>query len=444
MINDTYTSKNIQANDKLSKYKIIKPKIDISFLNNRLKYIKNNNISKRSSNVHISDISNIQKNKSIKNLILKNENMFLNISALTPQNNIEKNPIFNNHFKKIKENSFLNKEIQDKYSNAILFKNRISKHMLFLNQKKTDLNKNKSKLGNNINSSENKLQDSKQNVLTPKNYNNINNYFLIPRKRINSRNYELNKNYSYNNSHNFVLPSSKIRKPLGIFLPRVNSAFSFPKKNSPKTERNSSLILNKEKEKLIINENLQKLFQRLNKKIMPKKRNILNSPKLPSVLNKNKNKDEIKFPNSCIHKNEYGNFIVFEKTHLDGLEEEKRKERKKAKTLIKYDINEGYVDLNVLNSGNNKSFKTNLIHRDGIYFYEFNKYGRIETVEEKVHRVKKDKIGFRKLLERFDKNELYKNIENLDYELNIKKIYGAEPVINKNIYKDLYHILFKK
>ena len=102
------------------------------------------------------------------------------------------------------------------------------------------------------------------------------------------------------------------------------------------------------------------------------------------------------------------------------------------------------MDLNVLNSGNNISFKTNLIEKDGLYFYEFNKYGRMETVEEKVHKVKKDKKEFKKLLERYHKNEVFKNIENQDFEVNIKRNYGAEPVINKNIYRDLFHMLFKK
>ena len=159
---------------------------------------------------------------------------------------------------------------------------------------------------------------------------------------------------------------------------------------------NSSQLLDiekeKEKEKLIINQNLKKLFYKIKKKIMPKKRVVLSSYKLPTILNRNNSKNLNINPNSCIHRLEYGDSIVFVKTHLDGLEEEqKRKQKKKDKNIGKYEINEGYVDLNVLNSGNNISFKTNLIEKDGLYFYEFNKYGRMETVEEKVHKVKKIK-----------------------------------------------------
>ena len=88
-------------------------------------------------------------------------------------------------------------------------------------------------------------------------------------------------------------------------------------------------------------------------------------------------KDKINKSESCIHKKEYGDFIVFEKTHLDGLkpgnEVGKIKKDKNYKNFRKYEINEGYVDLNILNSGNNISFKTNLISKDGIYYYEFNK-----------------------------------------------------------------------
>ena len=68
----------------------------------------------------------------------------------------------------------------------------------------------------------------------------------------------------------------------------------------------------------------------------------------------------------------------------------------------------------------------------------------METVEEKVHKVKKDKKEFRKLLERYNKNESFKIMENQEFEANIKSNYGAKPVINKNIYRDLFHMLFKK
>ena len=100
-------------------------------------------------------------------------------------------------------------------------------------------------------------------------------------------------------------------------------------------------------------------------------------------------------------------------------------------------------DLDVLNCGNNVSFQTNLIVKDGLYYYEFGKNGRMETVEEKVHKIKKDKKEFKQLMERYNKNRLNQYIENKDFEENIKKKYKAYPIINNNIYKDLYHMLIK-
>ena len=97
-----------------------------------------------------------------------------------------------------------------------------------------------------------------------------------------------------------------------------------------------------------IKKNLKQLLAKIKKKIRPKKIVLSQSPSISHNIN-----------DSCIHKIEFWNSIIFEKTHLDGLLGKGRNE-KRTKTLKKYEINEGYVDLNVLNSGNNISFQTNL------------------------------------------------------------------------------------
>ena len=184
---------------------------------------------------------------------------------------------------------------------------------------------------------------------------------------------------------------------------------------------------------------MRNLLYKLDKKFRPKKKKILSPQhKLPSILN---NKEKINKSVSCIHKKEYGDFLVFEKTHLDGI----KCDINSSLTAIrnKYVINGGYVDLNVLNYGDNISFQTNLIEKNGICYYEFKKNARMETIEEKIHKVKKDKKEFKKMLERYHQQEISKNLENHDFEVNVKRGYGAPPLINKNIYKDFYHILFK-
>jgi len=444
MINDCYSLNDNEKNEKndkndnLTKYKLIKPKIDISLLNNRLSNIKKYNISNE-NNANSSNMFKIDRN-----LIFKNENISLNnisnsnINQLS-QNNNKKISINKNFFKKIKK---LHLPIQEKYSNAILFNNRKTKHFIFATRNKSSLNMDKNRLGNNI-SIENDNLNNKKNFFSAKHYN-LNNKILTPEKRINSGIFLLDKKLTKNNSYIYNTSTHhNCEKKNTSALIRANSAFLLPKIKSLNLEKNLSFSMKKkekEKEKIIINQNLKQLLYKIKSKILPKKRIILSSYKLPSIINKNKKNENI---NSCIHKLEYGNSIVFVKTHLDGLEEEQKRKEKKAKTIRKYEINEGYVDLNILNSGNNISFKTNLISKDGIYYYEFNKYGRMETVEEKVHKIKKDKKEFKHLLERYKKNELFKFKENKDFEI-IKKNYGAEPIINKNIYRDLFHMLFRK
>ena len=425
-------------------------KIDNTLLYKRLNNLSDNNLSNHLiNNSYIPKIVN-------RNLGLKKENISLNnIAPFNPlfQKNFEI-PIQKN-FRKIKKTKLPNSK---KYSNAILFKNRNTKQLKYSGRNNSELNNYKIKIGNNINSFENDILNNKKSILMIKRHINFNSHFLTPTKRrINSKLYDSNssKNLSINflnNKHKSALPTKKNERIPSIILPRVNSAFYLPKMNSFNYRKKSALLFDKdlekekekEKEKIIINQNLKKLFYRLKKKLLPEKRVVLSSYKLPSIkMAKNGNKNEN--INSCIHKLEYGNSIVLVKTHLDGFDEEqKRKDRKRTKTTRKYEINEGYVDLNVLNSGNNISFKTNLIEKDGLYYYEFNKYGRMETVEEKVHKIKKDKKEFRKLMERYHKNETFKMMENQEFEANVKKNYGAEPVVDKNIYRDLFHMLFKK
>ena len=411
-------------------YELIKPELDDYLLHNRLSNVKEYNLDQE-HNTNNTNNTNTNRITNITNILYFNKNDNLSFNNISNSNlsqlnqNNDKISLNKNILKKLKKLHLPNVE---KYSNAVLFNNRKTKYLKFITRNKSDLNKNKYTFINSNN------YFTKNIIKTC----DIKNKFLTPEKKI----INSNQNSSYNiNDKTCAQPITNTNNLSAIILPRVNSAFLLPKIKSLNFENNSSFSSNKENEieKIKINQNLNKLLYKIKKKIMPKKRVILSTYKLPSIINK---KDKI---NSCIHKLEYGDSIVFVKTHLDGLEEEqKRTERKKAKTLRKYEINEGYVDLNVLNNGNNISFKTNLIAKDGIYYYEFNKYGRMETVEEKVHRVKKDKKEFKNLLERYKKNKKFKCIENKDFEINIKRNYGAEPIIDKNIYRDLFHMLVKK
>ena len=421
MTNDCYSVNNNEKNDKLKMYKLIKPELDAYLLHNRLSNIKKYNIAHEHNTNNTNRTTNIT---NILNIYKNNENIsFNNISNsnsnLSQLNQNNEKILFNkNIIKKLKKFHLPN---LNKYSNAILFNNRKSKHFIFATRNKSELNMNKYTFKNyNYSIEKNTIKSYK-----------IKNKFLTPEKR------RINSNNNYNSNSNITFDryknnSSQIKQ-------RINSAFLLPKIKSLILENNSSNKEN-EKAKIIINQNLNQLLNKIKKKNNPKKKVDLCSYKLPNLINKNK-KDKI---NSCIHKFEYGNSKVFEKTHLDGLEENQKRKERKNKSLRQYEINEGYVDLNVLNIGDNISFKTNLISKDGIYFYEFNKNGKMETVEEKVHKVRKDKKEFKNLLERYKKNKKFNSIENKDFEINIKRNYGAEPIINKNIYKDLYHMLFKK
>ena len=99
--------------------------------------------------------------------------------------------------------------------------------------------------------------------------------------------------------------------------------------------------------------------------------------------------------------------------------------------------------MEVLGDGDNMSFKTDLIEKNGVLYYEYNRNGRMETVEEKIHKIHKDKKEFRKLLKKYNENEVFKAIKAKDFEI-VKKNYGTDSVVmNNNVYKDLYHMIFK-
>ena len=147
---------------------------------------------------------------------------------------------------------------------------------------------------------------------------------------------------------------------------------------------------------------------------------------------------------SCIHKEEnIKGEIEFIKTHLDGITKQKNNIKSKYKSEKRFEINEGYIDLEVLGDGSNVSFKTNLIEKHGVFYYEFSKSGLMDTIEEKMHKVQKDNNEFKKLLKKYNENEVVKHIQVKDFR-NIKKNYGTNSIdIKNNIYKDLYHMIFK-
>jgi hypothetical protein len=416
---------NNENNKKLKKLEIKKPKSNIFLLLNKL------NAKKIDNNIHISNLC--RKLFSSRPFDSRNEN-------LSSENTSSLNMVSKDNIEKSRKTSKISNLNLDKYSNAVLFRNRISKHNNYFKRNKPYFYKDKI-LPKKINSLD-ELMNNK-NVMINKNKYRIKNQFWTPEKRGLFHNIKSSKklsiNHSYqkyiNNNSNLSSHSNRIKEKNDNKknISRANSALFLPNINTINNDKYSFLfsLSDKDKEKIVINQNLKQLLAKIKKKIRPKKFVSSQSPSISHNIN-----------DSCIHKIEFGNSIIFEKTHLDGLLEKGRNE-KRNKTLKKYEINEGYVDLNVLNNGNNVSFQTNLRVKDGLYFYEFGKYGRMETVEEKVHRIQKDKKEFKKLLERYNKNQINQIIENKDFENNTKKKYGKFPIINDNIYKDLYHMLIK-
>ena len=472
MSNDSSVlNKTFEKSEEFSQYKINSPRIDVSTLYKKLNKIKNFNFIHDLNNK--SNKSNVIKKTLInQNLDVINEKEILNNNKENKSNNNILDKIQKIKIKKIKL-----PKLKEKYSNEILFKDRMFQNNRILHRNRSSLiykkdntnednikNMKKTQNKNCLSRNKNNFIRDRINIFNIKKYSIVNR-FLTPNKRpfiikdldSDSRDNRFNKqiNYninSYNNNISTSYRSNSKNDNQNPILSRVNSAFFITGLNSYHSYNNefrsfssknisdlNSKIKEKIKSKLIINENLRNLLYKLDKKFRPKKKKILSPQhKLPSILN---NKEKINKSVSCIHKKEYGDFLVFEKTHLDGI----KCDINSSLTAIrnKYVINGGYVDLNVLNYGDNISFQTNLIEKNGICYYEFKKNARMETIEEKIHKVKKDKKEFKKMLERYHKQEISKNLENHDFEVNVKRGYGAPPLINKNIYKDFYHILFK-
>ena len=472
MSNDSSVlNKTFEKNEEFSQYKINSPRIDVSTLYKKLNKIKNFNFIHDLNNK--SNKSNVIKKTLInQNLDVINEKEILNNNKENKSNNNILDKIQKIKIKKIKL-----PKLKEKYTNEILFKDRMFQNNRILQRNRSSLiykkdntneddikNMKKTQNKNCLIRNKNNFIRDRINIFNIKKYSIVNR-FLTPNKRpfiikdldSDSRDNRFNKqiNYninSYNNNISTSYRSNSKNDNQNPILSRVNSALFITGLNSYHSYNNefrsfssknisdlNSKIKEKIKSKLIINENLRNLLYKLDKKFRPKKKKILSPQhKLPSILN---NKEKINKSVSCIHKKEYGDFLVFEKTHLDGI----KCDINSSLTSIrnKYVINGGYIDLNVLNYGDNISFQTNLIEKNGICYYEFKKNARMETIEGKIHKVKKDKKEFKKMLERYHQQEISKNLENHVFEVNVKRGYGAPPLINKNIYKDFYHILFK-
>ena len=368
------------------------------------------------------------------NTSFDNKSEYIKPSSLSLLNRITK-------IDKIKISKISSPKVENKYSNEKLFSNRISKGLLFYNKMKM---KNSKNLQNNTLV---KLQKRKINF--DMSHHRKNNSFLLPKKlpykRMNF--FSVDQKPKYNLINPILTPI--IRKNLFI----KNSSIYFPHLNSSST---SNIFLpkscsksfdetfmnkkeHKEKEKIAINENLINLLYKIKKRILPKRKLIFEKYKLPNI-----NNIKLKNIKSCIHHEEnYKGEIEFIKTHLDGITKPKYIIPNRYKSQKRFEINEGYIDLEVLGDGDDVSFKTNLMEKNGLLFYEFNKKGDMDTIEGKIHKIQKDKKELKKLLQKYNQNEIFKTIQAKDFE-KIKKYYGTDSIIiNNNIYRDLYHLLFK-
>ena len=421
-------SVNSEAKIKLKKIVINRQKINKSEYHNKL------NLKKLNNNLHISNLA--------KKIVVNSYNSSKNLNGNTlsdnfsPSNKLSNDSTNKSKLRKIKNASSL---ILDRYSNAVLFKNRISKNTNYLFRNKPYLCNDKlliSKLKSiDVFSYRNKL-------VVNKNENGLKNQICTPteKKKIfnyNKKNEKFCKSHSYqgkiDNSHSSSKSNNKTEYNHKMNKIRANSAICLPQINTITIDKYITLS-DKEKEKIKINTNLKGFLDKIKNKIKPTKKIILT--KFPSSINNKMN-------DSCIHKLEYGNSYIFVKTHLDGFFEKGENKSNTMRKLRKYEINEGYIDLDVLNYGNDISFKTNLIVKNGLYYYEFGKNGRMEKVEKKVHKIRKDKKGFKQLLEKYNQNQINQYKENKDFKMNTIKKIEACPVINNNIFKDLYHMLIK-
>ena len=240
-------------------------------------------------------------------------------------------------------------------------------------------------------------------------------------------------------NHNILQQYNKCsnKSKLEISLPKISKIILPPSINN--TEKQSKKLV----KKLKIHRNLSSLYHKIKNTISKKSRNILpitKDNKINNNINNNSKKDTINSQNSsCIHTMSMGNVDIFYKTHIDGFTQKKYPIQKH-----KYKKNSGFIDLNQLDQGNKISFKTILINEKGVYHYEFEKGGKMETIEERYHYIKKDKKEFKQFLAKYDIQKSLEKTQYNDFKSKFKNIYRPEPIINKNIYKDLYHMLIKK
>ena len=310
--------------------------------------------------------------------------------------------------------------INDRYSYESLFGDCTKKGFVFLNKfpKKNSQNSHRNYY----------IKDS--NLLKFKNRS-----FLLP------KNNSFQKIRSINFTHQMLSPIDKnisYRKNAKIYFPKLNN-------KTIKISKSENQIFNytyrakeiqKEKEKENIKNNLVKLLDKIKQKILPKRKLKFEKDKFLDI-------DKLKKNKSCIHQEEnLKGKIEFIKTHLDGILTPKTEIKNKYKSEKRFKINEGYIDLEVLGEGKNISFKTDLIENQGMIYYIFSKNGKMDIIEEKIHKVHKDKKEFKKLFEKFNKNKAFQTLKAKDFE-NVKKNCQTNKIKMDNVYEDLYHIIFK-
>ena len=373
-------------------------------------------------------------NKKIKPLLKRNKSDLyyqshtskINNDSTRFQNKSELiNPIrekINMEISKLSKNNLekLVSKLETKFTNEVLFSKRINKGINLLNKMKK------------IN-----LYNSHKNYLIKdaslSKFRNLS--FLYPKKNPNQ------KVKNINISNQILSPISKNRserRKEKIFFPKLNSKTIEICKSNYKRFNETSRIkkIEKEKEKENIKDNLIYLLYKIKQKILPKR-------KLKFEKNKLSDLDKLKKIKSCIHKEKnFRGKVEFIKTHLDGINKPKDNIKNKYKSEKRFEINEGYIDLEVLGEGDKVSFKTDLVENQGLIYYIFSRNGKMEAVEEKIHKVHKDEKEFKKLLEKFNKNEAFKSLKAKDFE-NVKKNYGTDIITMDNVYEDLYHMIFK-
>ena len=370
--------------------------------------------------------------KSINNISSQNKSEFIKPNTLSLKNRRTRN-------KNIKIDKITPTKIDNRYSNVNLFTNRISKGMQFFNRMKLKKTKNKTlDLQRDILNLHLNVLTSKRNLLLKEKklkerdikFKSI--FKEINPKYINPLFLPLRENKMFKNNLSIHFPKIKHKK---IIFPESGSKSCDDAYISSKREKENVI----EKEKNIIKENLTNLLYKIKQRILPKRKLIFEKNKLPEIDNIN-----LKRNKSCIHleKNFLGK-IEFLKTHLDGISRQDNSKKNKDKSNKKYEINEGYVNLEYLGEGEKISFKTDLVVENGLIYYAFSKKGGMDTIEEKIHVVKKDKKELKNLFKKYNQIQLLKTLQAKDFQ-NIKKEYKVDSFLtNKNIYKDLYHLLFK-